>query len=316
MIETEVLIVGGDPAGAACAARLKSHHIPCLILDRAAFPRAKPCAGWIPPEVFDDLQTDPQDYPYDLTEFAAFQISIRGIKFQLPTYQFAIRRIDFDAWLLAQSNVEFHQHDVKQIEQHANMYIIDGQFQAKILVGAGGTHCPVRRTFIPRKTRARLQGLILAKEEEFQYPVENKQLHLWFFKDGLPGYAWYVPKTNNILNVGMGASAVKLKAKGRTLNQYWESFITSLERSGLVKDHTFYPTGYSYYLRQRSPILRIGNIFLIGDALGLATADMGEGIHPAIQSGLLAADSISHGYKYSVKSIPRFSFPVLIKRRH
>jgi len=41
----------------------------------------------------------------------------------------------------------------------------------------------------------------------------------------------------------------------------------------------------------------------VGDALGLATLDMGEGIGPAVRSGQLAAEAIIHGTEYSVASI-------------
>jgi len=37
MIDTEVLIVGGGPAGSACAWRLKQHGFDCLVLDQRSF---------------------------------------------------------------------------------------------------------------------------------------------------------------------------------------------------------------------------------------------------------------------------------------
>ena len=314
LISTDVIIVGGGPAGAACAWRLKKHNVPCLILDKTLFPRAKPCAGWLTPSVFKCLQIDPADYPFDLTKFTTFHIALHRFRFRLRTHQYAIRRAEFDQWLLEKSSAKTYHHEVKHIEKHADTYIIDGQFQAKFLVGAGGTHCQVRKTFFPRGRETRSEGLILAKEEEFQYTSSNKRCRLWFFKDGLPGYAWLVPKVNGYLNVGIGASAVKLRAKGKSLHHYWEDFIAYLEEIGLVKDHNFKPVGYSYYLRQRSPHLQQGNVFLTGDALGLATLDMGEGIRPAIQSGLLVADTINSGKKYSIKDIPRYSFPDLLKK--
>ena len=61
MIHTEVIIVGGGPAGSACARRLAERRIECLVLDRCRFPRAKPCAGWITPEVVKALKLDPSD---------------------------------------------------------------------------------------------------------------------------------------------------------------------------------------------------------------------------------------------------------------
>ena len=313
MITADVLIVGGGPAGAACAWRLKQNNISCLVLDRATFPRSKPCAGWITPSVFRSLEITPEDYPYSLTRFASFKVSLRGLRFKLPIDQFAIRRIEFDAWLLTYASADLILHDVKFIEKHGESYLIDGQYQGKYLIGAGGTHCPVRRTLFDGETNNNRKNLIITKEEEFSYPVRDGRCFLWFFEDGLPGYAWYVPKVGGILNVGIGAGVEGLKRKGKTLKSFWLKHIEKLRKMGLVQGYTFDPSGYSYTLRQESPPLRSGNAFLVGDALGLATRDMGEGISPAIQSGLLAADAISQGLDYSIASIPRFSFPSMLK---
>ena len=69
MIQTEVLIVGGGPAGSACAKRLGELGVDCLILDKQTFPRPKPCAGWVTPQVFQHLGVHPEDYPHELTHF-------------------------------------------------------------------------------------------------------------------------------------------------------------------------------------------------------------------------------------------------------
>lgn len=315
MIKTDVIIVGGGPAGAACAWRLREHKIKCLILDQSVFPRGKPCAGWITPTVFKLLKINPDTYPASLTQFKSFQVSLRGVKFRLPTLQYAIRRIEFDAWLLSYAGFQPIHHKVEGIEEINEGYLIDGQYRSKFLVGAGGTHCPVRRTFFNHVRASHTQGLILAKEEEFVYPYSDDRCHLWFFEGGLPGYAWYVPKAGGYLNVGIGGSAAWIKSKGKTLNKYWQGFIVKLDKLGLVRGHPFNPKGYSYYLRGNSPRLCQGDVFLVGDSLGLATLDMGEGIGPAIQSGILAADAIKHNTIYSISSIPRFSFPSLLRLR-
>ena len=54
----EVIVVGGGPAGSTCAWRLRQSGIDVLVLDKAAFPRTKLCAGWITPQVLSDLQMD------------------------------------------------------------------------------------------------------------------------------------------------------------------------------------------------------------------------------------------------------------------
>lgn len=56
----DVIIVGGGPAGAACAWKLSQHQVDLLVLDKATFPRVKPCAGWITPLVLRDLKIDPK----------------------------------------------------------------------------------------------------------------------------------------------------------------------------------------------------------------------------------------------------------------
>ena len=48
---------------------------------------------------------------------------------------------------------------------------------------------------------------------------------------------------------------------------------------------------------------RIGNAFITGDAAGLATRDMAEGIGPAIRSSLRAAESILHGAPYQLDDV-------------
>ncbi len=315
MIETQVLIVGGGPAGAACAWQLQRHHIPYLVLDKAAFPRPKPCAGWVTPEVFHLLETQPEDYPHSLTTFTSFNISLRGVKFTLPTRQYAIRRVEFDAWLLERSGADLLQHQAQQVRQVQGGYLVDDRFYARFIIGAGGTHCPVRRSLFTGDDLSSKSGLIITREEEFSYSYQDPRCRLWFFEDGLPGYAWFVPKTDGILNVGIGGSAARLKAKGQTLNQHWSRLVEKLDRERLVTGHTFQPLGYSYRLRGKSPKLQRGNAFLVGDALGLATRDMGEGIGAAIHSGILAAEAIIHNQPYRVSAIPRCSLPSILRIR-
>lgn len=313
MQTTTVIIVGSGPAGAACAWQLARHNIPCLILDKAVFPRVKPCAGWITPKVFQYLELQPEKYPHGLTNFTSFLISLRGLKFRLPTHQYAIRRVEFDTWLLERSGVEAQQHQVHQIEIKAGNFVVDNQYSANFIVGAGGTHCPVRRALFDIQSKKHKGSLIITKEEEFAYPYHDDRCHLWFFEDGLPGYAWYVPKADGYLNVGIGGNAAGLQARRQSLNAHWIRLVEKLDRSGLVNGHNFQPQGYSYTLRGKAPRVRQGNAFLVGDALGLATRDMGEGIGAAIHSGLLVADAIIYDQPYEISAIPRYSFPSIFR---
>jgi flavin-dependent dehydrogenase len=312
MIHHDVLIVGGGPGGAACAGHLRQGGADCLVLDQQPFPRFKPCAGWVTPELLRDLQITPDEYPLGLTTFRSFEISLRGWHFRLPSRQYAIRRVEFDDWLLRRSGAPLAQHSVKNIVATNDGYEIDGQYAARWLVGAGGTHCPVNRAlFEPVRPRDQ-HALIVAMEEEFRYPFSDARCRLWFLENRLPGYAWYVPKTGGWVNVGVGGSAAQLKTSGDNLKRHWNLLVENLARLGLVKDHDYHPTGHSYYLRQPPVDIRRGNALLVGDALGLATGDMGEGIGPAVRSGLLAAETILNGTPYTIKSIPRYSLPSML----
>mgnify|MGYP000336118459 CR=1 FL=1 len=315
MIRTDVLIVGGGPSGSACAWRLRQAGMDCLILDQHAFPRVKPCAGWLTPEILTDLAFSPSDYPHGFTTFRSFQVSIRGFTFKLPTHQHAIRRVEFDDWLLRRSGAEFRQHTVKNITPTGDGYEVDGQFYARYLVGAGGTYCPVYRTLFKKDNPKDRQHLIVATEQEFPYDYTDDRCWLWFFEDRLPGYAWYVPKANGILNVGVGGKAEQLNANGDNLKNHWNRLVEKLDRMGLVRGHTYEPEAHSYYVRLKLPQVRKGNAFLVGDSAGLATLDMGEGIRPAVQSGLLAAESILKDRPYRLDAIPKYSFRSLLRLR-
>ena len=65
----DALVVGGGPAGAACAERLRAGGANVAVLDRETFPRLKLCAGWITTQVLVDVGLSPNDYPYRFNTF-------------------------------------------------------------------------------------------------------------------------------------------------------------------------------------------------------------------------------------------------------
>lgn len=311
MLHSKVIIVGGGPAGAACGWKLNQHGIECLILDQQPFPRPKLCAGWITPQVLTDLEITLQDPPPGLMRFHQFQIHLYGKTFPIKVRQYAIRRLEFDYWLLKRAGVAVHTHAVREIKKTGDFYSLDDRYRCQYLIGAGGVHCPVYRTFFgPKNPRAK-NLLIITLEEEFPYDYADANCHLWFAQNKLPGYAWYVPKNEGYLNIGIGGYAEKLKAHQDHIKTHWQLLIKELARHSLVKNHAFQPRGYAYYLRNRVDPKPMDNLWLIGDAAGLATRDMGEGIGPAVKSGLLAAESLITGAPFSWRSVKKYSFPRL-----
>ena len=315
----DVIVVGGGPAGSACATELVRNGAHTLVLDRAAFPRLKLCAGWITPEVVADIGLDPSTYPHRFNTFEKIVAHVKGLTFSLASPQHSIRRIEFDAYLLARCGAEVRQHNVREIAETPDGFVVDDRYRAGFLVGAGGTRCPVYRELF-RELNPRAAELQAATyEHEFPFAWSDPRCHLWFFDHGLPGYSWYVPKADGYLNCGLGGMAQRLKARGDDVKTHWRHLTTMLVERGFIDPAlALEPKGYSYYLRDSVEVIRggrSGNAFITGDAIGLATRDLCEGIGPAIRSGQLAARAITLGTDYSLASVSAYSAGIGLVRK-
>lgn len=303
----DAIVVGGGPSGSACATRLVEAGLNVAILDRQVFPRTKLCAGWITPEVVKMLDLDLDTYPHRFNTFDHIVVHVKGLTFKMNTPQHSIRRFEFDEFLLKSSGATLGTHNVKTITVDNGDYVIDGQYRCRYLVGAGGTPCPVYRTFF-RDANPRAKALqVTTLEHEFPYQWEDPNCHLWFFDEGLRGYSWYVPKQHGYLNCGVGGRSEAIKASRDDIRRHWNHLTQVLTDKGFVHGFDDAPKGYSYYLRDDVNTVRVDNAFIVGDAIGLATRDLCEGIGPAVHSGHLAAQSIISRSDYSVDSVSAFS---------
>jgi flavin-dependent dehydrogenase len=308
----ETIIVGGGPAGSSCAWKLKKRGREVLILDKQTFPRLKLCGGWITSKVMENLEFTPDDYPHSLLKMKT-KMYVAPFPFSLGSWptrwtDYSIRRIEFDNWLLERSQAPIKTHQVKSIEQQGSYYVIDSKYQCKYLVGAGGTGCPVRRIFFPNQRIK--QEEIITLEKEFKYPQRDDIAHIFFCDHGLKGYSWYVPKGNGYLNIGLGGFSFYFKKSRSNIHTHFQWFLESLIKRGLLDEQTaqqLKTQGYAYYLFSNGGEVKKNNCFLIGDSAGLATIDLGEGISPSIESGLLAAEEILGQSQYSKTAISSIS---------
>jgi menaquinone-9 beta-reductase len=315
----ETIIVGGGPAGSTCARRLIQNSRQALVLDKARFPRLKLCAGWVTSKAMRDLGFTPADYPHPIleldirTHFFSLPIALNWFPTAGPNY--SIRRVEFDAWLLERSGAEVLEHEVKTIRREGEHYVIDDKFSCRYLVGAGGTMCPARRTFFSdgwKKSRR-----IVTLEKEFAYPARADACHLYFFRRGLVGYAWIVPKGDGFVNIGLGGKAKYFKSSGSKIQSHFRAFLDDLVRDKHLDAATaenIRETGHPYYLFERQGEIKRDNCFLIGDSAGLASVDLGEGIGPAVESGLMAAGEILGLGAYRKEEISVFSLRGLARR--
>jgi flavin-dependent dehydrogenase len=249
---------------------------------------------------------DLASYPHRLLTFPRLRVHLGSLHIPVPCVQHSIRRFEFDAWLLERSGAPVAQHNVRHIAADTEGFVIDDSYRCRYLIGAGGTRCPVYRELF-RDLNPRAHELqIVTLEHEIEYDWQDPDCHLWFFEHGLPGYSWYVPKEKGWLNVGVGALAARIKKSGEDIKEHFARLANRLG-GGLTRGAQFDPGGFSYYLRGRVEVVRQGNAFITGDAAGLATRDLGEGIGPAIRSGIRAAEAILEGKPYELADVTGLS---------
>jgi menaquinone-9 beta-reductase len=307
VMESEVIIVGGGPAGAACAWELRHRGLQAVILEREPFSSTKPCAGRITPAVLRSLGAGPREYPFGMLTLRRLKIGLGSLKLAIPTRQYSICRSEFDSWLLERSGVPVLRHRAREVARQGDAYVVDGQYRCRAIVGAGGSCCPVYSSLF-RGVRPRSENaLIHSLEKEFPVQARDRISSQWFFDKSFPGFAWHVPKAGVYVSMGVGGKPFRMKAMNVGIRYYWKSFVRQLRRSQVSLGEDHFPRGYAYYLRADTGPVQVDNAYLVGDAAGVATVDMGEGIGPAVKSGILAARAIARGRPYSLARLGRFS---------
>lgn len=299
MQRRDVIIVGGGPAGSSLAWGLRNSDVDALVVDRATFPRDKTCAGWITPPVLDTLEIDRADYAKDrvLQPVHGFEVSRRGDPASRAYFgdvvSYGIRRCELDHYLLERTGVARREgRPISDLRREGGRWVLDGEIEAPLLVGAGGHFCPVARLL--GATPGPSEPTIVARELEFPLDAVQREAaqvlpHLpeLFFEPDLRGYGWAVRK-GDWLNVGLG------RQDTHGLTEHIEGFLAFLEDRGTLPfSLPRAMKGHAYLLHDQSPRPLSGDgVLLIGDSAGLAYGRSGEGIRPAVESGLLAARAI------------------------
>lgn len=300
MRRVDVLIVGGGPAGSTLAWALRDSGLTVTILDKQTFPRDKVCAGWVTPAVMEELQINLEDYAQDRTlqPISGFRVSQLGKKEVATHYHdkpvsYGIRRCEFDDYLLQRSGAELVLGQAfKSMVKQDDYWLVNDEFQASLVIGAGGHFCPVARAVGAKLGRH--EQVVAAQEIEFQMTAAQQQecqidaeVPELFFTSDLTGYGWVFRK-GNYLNIGLG------REDNHKLSDHVQKFCQFLKQQGKIPADTpdkFHGHAYLLYPHAIREVIKDG-VLLIGDAAGLAYPQSGEGIRPAVESALLAAQVI------------------------
>src|SRR5258708_6721356 len=296
VVTCDALVVGGGPGGSSCAWQLRQAGLDVIVVDAQPFPRDKVCAGWITPQVVSALRLDVQEYARSRTwqPFTGFRVgTIHGGDATAATYDrpvsFGIRRCEFDHYLLERSGAALQLGtSVTNIRMHEGQWIVNDAIRAPMLVGAGGSRCPVAR-MLGGANHGRPQ--VVAQEVESaidprvaaSLAVEPEVPEL--FSCRAPQGDGGCVRKGEYANVGLG------RLDPGSLPAATSRFVAFLEARHRIPPRLPWRwRGHAYAVNAapRRNVVDAG-VLLVGDAAGVAGPQSGEGIPPAGESRLLAS---------------------------
>ena len=301
MSSWDAIVVGGGPGGSSAARGLVAAGMRVAVIDAARFPRDKICAGWVTPGVLTRLNLTPGELSargLTVQPISGFETSLVGGPPVRTDYDgqvsYGIRRREFDEFLLRRSGATVIEDTrVTSLNRTGGAWIVNDEYTAAVIVGAGGHFCPVARALQgPADHKREQAGVVLAQEIEI--PLTDAMSARvpgrpeFHFSRDLGGYGWIFRK-GGYLNVGFGHISdgdAGLKP-AVTAYQQWLSSRADLPPEALERWK-----GHAYLLSPRGRRAIADAVLLVGDAAGLAFPASGEGIRTAVESGTLAAQMI------------------------
>ncbi|HZQ30941.1 MAG TPA: geranylgeranyl reductase family protein [Mycobacterium sp.] len=312
----DVAIAGGGPAGSAAAWQAAQTGARVVVLDKAEFPRDKPCGDGLTPRAVSFIQkmglADEIAQYHRLNRATIFSPSRWELSFPrrpgMPDHGHGVPRRELDTMLLgnaASAGAEVRQGAevlgpiVDDDGRVAGVTLKTGeQVHADAVIAADGAYSPVKRA-LHVESRYRGYSAIAIRAEMHANRLDADSLDIYlkvtFDGDQLPGYGWVFPLGDGRVNIGVGyvnsykkwqqINSTRLLGDFlATLPADWElPSIGELQQSKALQGWRL-PMGFTAW-----PPWRPGILFA-GDALGAARPVSGAGISKALQSGLAAAD--------------------------
>jgi geranylgeranyl reductase family protein len=307
-----VLIVGGGPAGASTATALARAGVGVVLVDRARFPRPKPCAEYLSPEASRILDSMGVLAAVESTGAAQLKgvlvrapngATIRGEFVAGHAYTpyrergLSVRREVLDKVLLdaaRSAGAEVHEGlRATSLARRSHGYDVelgDSSIRARIVIGADGLHSIVaRRLGLTRAARWPRRLALVTHYENVAGIGDLAEMHVE--RDGFVGIA----------DVGHGLTTVALVVPARRAREMAGNKEQFLDR-WLGAKPQLAPRFRN--ARRVSPVRATGpfasqarrawaeDALLVGDAADFFDPFTGEGIFAALHGGEMAAASV------------------------
>lgn len=271
----EIIIIGAGPGGLSAAQKLGEAGRKVLLLEKNKIIGPKVCAGGLSGKDLKDFKI-----PQELLDG-----EFDGVNILTPLQKCSIRSDKSVIYTIDRKNLG--QWQLKKIDKN-NVIVRTGAMVTgigdgfvsvngsekigfKYLIGADGSNSSVR---------AHLGLKVKDVSVAIQYIVPEKKYDKFefFFDVKLfgPGYAWIFPHKDYV-SIGCGCASEIMPAK-----KIREGFEVWLKKNRIDVSRGRFeasPINFDYQG------YKFGNIFLVGDAAGLASGLTGEGIYQALVSG-------------------------------
>jgi geranylgeranyl reductase family protein len=306
VIERDLLVIGGGPAGAAAAMRAARAGVRVTVFEKGPHGRDKVCGDGLTPRAvaaLDDLGVDiAKAHRIDGLRMIAGRTT-RELAWpttdRFPDHGAVWPRREFDTYLIdiaADSGAEVcFETEALPVMEGGRVVGVDAggqRYEAPLTILASGAQGAAAKIVGAERDADEPFGLAIRAYAETPRHAERHLEACLSLRDEhgtpVPGYGWMFPAGDGTVNIGVGALSTMQGFKKLNLNTLLDQYGAIVRDSWSLGPFIERPRAWRLPM---SSTKRHGPGWLaIGDAAGFVNPMNGEGIDYGLESGVLAAD--------------------------